>query len=250
MVETIKEIISEIIAEGAHEAEATRLSRLCINDLKDAFNSQQKFESNKFYTISHLNVISGKNKGELFFLVAFITDDNPLKIQFIEASEEEAWDGTGIIEVHMGIPVSWMKQWQKAMRAIVTRLKGVIRHEIEHMKQRRLKQLPKEIYVHNNEDFDDDQEKEALESWVKYALQPHEVEAWVVEAYKKAKMLKINMATALNKTALNRLKGFRKLSKKESYEIMRPLVNAWKAYAKKRFPHAVWSRVEMDKIAK
>lgn len=227
-------VLKQFILEGLHEQESTRLSRLCINALKDFITQSEKIVPNVTRSVK-FNTLVGQ-QGELFLNVTFISDDNPRNLGFVDGSQEETWDGTSLVEIDVAIPHRWVTtgEWRKGMVGIVTQVKGTIRHELEHVHQQSQKRVPAEL-VDINRGSDG---MSSLKNWIEYALQPHEIEAWTAAIYKKAKMTGTDMGTAIQKSSDNRFKGLKDVSYDVGNEMMAPVRAAWTAYAKKRFSRA------------
>lgn len=232
----LQEFIADVITEGIHEAETTRLSRACVNNLKDFIKKSQNkiykkdFQINVFQKIFE-DFVNVKKQKHYFCLEVIVTDGNECTIS---GNVKETATTVFLITVNISIPRSFIENFQLVLSELLFELKDIIRHEIEHVQQGIENRTPI-IRIGINEKETNEFKK--FDSWVSYILQPHELEAWAVGLYKKAKM----KHTGFDAEVENLLKFMsRNVPDHYAADNVSLVKTALKSYAKKRFPNVKW----------
>ncbi len=219
-----------MLLESRMDSEVTRLSRECISSLTH-FISKGNVPIDEAHSVEFPIRYNGKEVGTLVFSVAFVSYANPKRYSRRAGTYEPVWDGTHHIEIMIARPHSILDDgaWKQHMHIIVEDIKVILQHELEHMRSAIQGRHP---------EFADDRDEESLKGWLAYLLQPHEVEAHVVEFMRRAKMRKIPLSVVIDAAAENRVRDFRTWDDEAASAAKERILDAWRSYVKKRFPRA------------
>jgi hypothetical protein len=210
----------EIIKEGRYDEITTELSRKAVEKIK-------------------------KREKRLNLLIRLF-ERTPIDVSFyIRYSDEiipQVYGGTYLepkkvrkglknkrIVIHVDLPKT-EELINKVMSSIIPDLKGIIRHEIEHVAQHKFKDRERKGFFSKKRRYPED-----ILYW-EYLVEPYEVEAYVRGLYKKSKTSKTGLKDVIdswiNEYLINNENPLSKLDIDEIEHIRK----AWYDYANKHLP--------------
>jgi hypothetical protein len=221
----LRGFIQKTLQEGVMEHETTILSRQIINWMK--VNRDQK----------HLPAFD-TTIGDIDVLVNFMRYGGPLKTGLASFKSSA---GQKLIELKVLLPTEFN---ETQLNEFIPELKGKIRHELEHAQQK--KRSPEKItkgshYTNDqykNMDYDPSLRSPygSAENARSYFLTPIEIEAHVMELYKKAKMKKVPLIELINQKMSEITGNLRSnlVPRNEIIAVVKEINKAWKDYAVNR----------------
>jgi hypothetical protein len=212
----------KIIVESIMDQETTRLSYLIIRDIVDYFFSNSSKQKRKILTYE-------STMG--FPVEVFVYEANTDRPQIVKALYyKDIYNDENGISLEIQIPKSKDK---RTLSDFVIRLKQALRHEIEHARQ---DQRGIVYGAFSSRDWDvmtaDEVFGNAMGA-LNYYLRPSEIEAYTMQLYKKAKMIKKPFLDVLDAWLESLEKRFKFESKKI---VISYIKKAMLDYAKKRLP--------------
>lgn len=226
-MEKLRRLIETLIAEGVMEREVTQISRRVIEQLKlqlsksAGFTRAFKFKVSVPDTIEskpiEVTVKRGQAQNEPIVSGAFKGDPESL-----DANE---------ISVTIEVPKAWndFNVALSQMSGVVSELKDILRHEIEHSRQ------PTEDMIRVKQ-----HELDTLEGVIKYFLDPAEISAHVSGMYKNAKSRRVDLGDILHSRQGDVIRFAKRAgaNEDEAQAIAQKVLDAWMAFAMKQFPSA------------
>jgi hypothetical protein len=196
----IKKIKRNLIIERKSDELSLRLSRLVINQ----FKIKEDFE------LENIHFERGDEYANFDFFCYFIEDkkmDDPFSIR-----------GSGDIQ-EIEIEITYNPDaFPKSMYDLVAEVKETIEHELEHVEQQNFN----DMYVKNDEEYDEEDEDYNF----KYLMSNVEVPAYVRGMIKRAKVKRMSLEDVMEEWFKENKKKFK--NPKKEWPIIK---NVWMNYA-------------------
>ncbi len=219
-----------IIVEGVLEGLTTKISRRIVERFKDFLTYVGPNTEPGEYEVD-LSAEGPLRLGTLNVVLRVVFNEHEMIEPYGEYS---AADNTVKIFIGLGNSVRNMSFGERKglLSALIPDIKYVIRHELEHVHQHYKGNSPQRVHEPFNKHLKSPDVR--VMKWKSYMLQQHEIEAWVMGIYKKAKMNKVPLLTQFDLTLdtwKNALSGG---NDKFLDIVLKEILSAWKSYARKR----------------
>lgn len=224
----LRNIIHELIHEGRGDRETTWVSRWSMNVIKRFFSLPERRNKDSFSAFQSLRLL-----GELtHFEIRIVKHDN-LSSNFTVSGTASSQDSPYFVTIVLHLSPSVFKGDIPSIShylfaPIQSKLKQIIKHEIEHTLDQIQGKINPEDRVRVLTKANDPGSSAAarIESFVRYLLSPHEVRAWVAGMYKQAKNDRVPLKDVMRQSA-----------GKFWYDPrFQPVIKAWRSEARRRFP--------------
>lgn len=219
----LEQVIKSFILESVMDQETTRLSRLIIQDIINIFYSDESSLIKK-KTLTY--------KSSFGFPVNITVSKKDIERPRVGNAAYHSNEKTGQKSISVEVQTPKSKD-KSTLSNLVMALKQVLRHEIEHARQDQRGMAYGQFGARDWDKVPDDEVWNNPMGALNYYLRPSEVEAYVMQLYKKAKMAKIPFVEVLETWLGNLEKNFTFKSKKMVVNTIR---KAMLAYAKQRLP--------------
>lgn len=240
MSNQIQELIQSVITEGVMDHETTQISRQVVELVKTYLGVKRPKSKTTKFTSDDLQIKAVMTVDEKFQKIVMLHGEyqaNRYK-PGIDTSKLPPLPPDQI-ELNIGIPKDSTKIQSADLEPFVLALKGVLRHELEHAQQRK-----RGLQTTTGSAVDPwsspDTSKVFLDpsATIAYYTSPDEVEAYVMQIYRMAKMKKITFAESLKQYIAGFIgpKVLKNMPVAQGIRVLNVIKKSWVEYAKKRLP--------------
>lgn len=251
MSRELEVLVESIVLEGVMDHETTQISKIVVNSLKQQLFSRQFRRTKPLTWTFQVPVVGLEQPLNVVVQVAPSPKLESIKMQHGEYQVARYKPGSSLgkkaaplppdqLSLNIGVPSDGTKLNQTQLEPFILELKTVIRHELEHSRQRirgfqtasGTKTDPWSQNADTAKVFTD--QAAALQ----YYASPDEVEAYVMQAYRTAKMKKIPFEQAIKEyiTGIMGQQIVKGMGVAQGIATLNKIKKAWMDYARKRLP--------------